>query len=89
MEKPASGVPEGVTKPSAPATTEGEGKPSGGIANKSAEETGGKEGEKKEEKEGSESLVRGSYLPANKLKEAPPAEKYEGRRSWDAPYLAK
>lgn len=37
--------------------------------------------EKKEGEEGggqSESLVRGSYLPANKLQDAPPASEYEG-----------
>ena len=36
------------------------------------------EGEEKEGGGQSESLIRDSYLPANKLKDAPPASEYEG-----------
>ena len=43
--------------------------------------TQGESGEAEEKKEGggqSEALVRPSYLPTNKLKDAPPASEYEG-----------
>jgi hypothetical protein len=39
---------------------------------------GESEGEKKEEGGHSEALVRGSYLPANKLKDTPSASHYTG-----------
>ena len=72
VQTPSKGLPEGTTKPGAPATA-------AGVGSEKKVESTEKKTEGGEEKKGeSEAMVRSSYLPANKLKDAPPLEKYEG-----------